>query len=159
MKQLTTNKGVICLVDDVYFDKLIQYKWHLGNKGYFYVGYSFANRKIPLHQFIYWLEYGDIPKLYYEAIDHIDRNKLNNQISNLRLVSNAVNQRNSPVKDKQSIYKLPKYITYNKKQGRYLVKHHIAGYVGYYDNIQDATIARDTELRAKFIALGFEWHV
>ena len=48
---------------------------------------------IGLHKLIYMLHYGDIPKC--AEVDHIDQNKLNNKIDNLRLLSKRDNQLNS----------------------------------------------------------------
>lgn len=45
-----------------------------------------------LHRIVYMIHYGDIPKGF--VIDHIDRNKMNNNITNLRLVTQSINMQN-----------------------------------------------------------------
>lgn len=49
--------------------------------------------RFRVHELIYWWVHKELPK----EIDHIDRDKLNNKISNLRGVSNQQNQRNRKV--------------------------------------------------------------
>jgi hypothetical protein len=46
---------------------------------------------LPAHQFAFYCEYGYIPKL----IDHIDRDRLNNKISNLREYQKDLNNKNT----------------------------------------------------------------
>jgi hypothetical protein len=63
---------------------------NLNHRGYFNIG---INYKVYLVHRIIWLYvHGYFPE---NDIDHIDRNRLNNQISNLREVSKQCNARNS----------------------------------------------------------------
>lgn len=63
------------------------------NKTYMMVSfYDIPNKKgfsIPYHRFIWIWTYGDIPKGY--DIDHLDGNSLNNDISNLMVLSRKEN--------------------------------------------------------------------
>ena len=59
--------------------------------GYWEVG--LFSRTIKVHRIIYELFNGNIGEYY---IDHIDRNKLNNKIENLRAVKHESNMRNIP---------------------------------------------------------------
>lgn len=54
-----------------------------------YVGGRIGNRFYLAHRLIYMFAYGPIPK--GKVIDHIDRNKLNNNTNNLRLVTSQEN--------------------------------------------------------------------
>jgi hypothetical protein len=47
----------------------------------------------PIHRLIWVMHHGPIPSGYF--IDHVDRNKTNNRIDNLRCVTNQDNQRNT----------------------------------------------------------------
>jgi hypothetical protein len=61
-------------------------------------GYIYINSKVvggkptPLHRIIWEMEVGPIPAGYH--IDHIDGDKLNNRVENLRCVPPALNFRN-----------------------------------------------------------------
>lgn len=55
----------------------------------------FNGKEIYAHQIIWALYSGEWPEL---QIDHINRNKKDNRISNLRLATNAQNGRNLPIK-------------------------------------------------------------
>jgi hypothetical protein len=61
------------------------------SRGYLYLGIWIGDKKIKLmgHQFAWWIMYKECREDL--ILDHIDRNKLNNKISNLRLVTNQVN--------------------------------------------------------------------
>jgi len=86
-----------------------------------------------------------VHKLVYQAfgkkhcIDHIDMNKLNNDINNLRYVDYSVNSRNTKKKENQT----SKYncVSYYKRYGRWRASlkinyKHI--HIGYYDTEVDA---------------------
>ncbi|EDK1967278.1 hypothetical protein CH513_15460 [Salmonella enterica subsp. enterica serovar Infantis] len=49
-----------------------------------------VTRSYKIHRLIYWLEYNEWP----EVVDHIDRNKENNQIDNLRPTTILKNNQN-----------------------------------------------------------------
>ena len=57
--------------------------------GYLVVG--FMKRVYRVHQIIWLLHYGEWPQ---SSIDHINGNKVDNRISNLRLCNDSQNQRN-----------------------------------------------------------------
>lgn len=65
---------------------------NVANNVYGYCIVRFKGRNVPYHRIIWVLLNGDIPVGI--QIDHIDGNKINNDISNLRLVSNRENQQN-----------------------------------------------------------------
>lgn len=143
------NKGKYkAFVDDDIFDEVNKIDWSYHKKGYAIK--SDKKNTTLLHRFIWELKNGKIPKGY--EVDHIDRNGLNNQISNLRLVTHAENMCNkSKLKDnisgfigiskdvlKQekengsiSIYKywLCRWTNSEGKQGRKLFPYNAAGKV------------------------------
>jgi hypothetical protein len=88
-KQGWKNKGkYVAFVDDDIFDEVNQYGWTYHNKGYAYN----KKMKILLHRFIWQLKVGEIPEGL--EIEHWDENKLNCQISNLRLATRSENNCN-----------------------------------------------------------------
>lgn len=88
------NKGkYFALVDDDVYDEVNKYNWHYSYTRDKNDGYA-RNTKmnIYLHVYIWKLKNGDIPKGL--EIEHKDENKLNCQLSNLRLASSSENHCN-----------------------------------------------------------------
>lgn len=101
MKEIQLTQGYITLVDDEDYDWLNQWKWTVikqGNSGYAYRGIRVdgKNKTVRMHRLIM-----DAPKGM--DIDHIDGNGLNNQRSNLRIVTRRQNNQNRHDK-RTSIY-------------------------------------------------------
>lgn len=82
---LTKDHKLVALVSNEDFEKVYRYNWHFSSNGY-----AAHNDIGYLHVFIMG---GNIPKGL--EVDHIDRNKLNNQRSNLRLCSSSYNSQNT----------------------------------------------------------------
>ena len=82
------NKGkYVALVDDNVFEEVNKYGWSYNN------GYARnMTMNIYLHVYIWKLKMGSIPEGL--EVDHKDQNKLNCQLSNLRLATHAQNNRN-----------------------------------------------------------------
>lgn len=78
------SSNTFTIVDGDMWHDLTRYSWCLGNDGYP------RSSQGELHTVItkYWVRRPG------EVVDHIDRNKLNNKLSNLRLVSRSENNRN-----------------------------------------------------------------
>ena len=78
-----------------------------------------------------------------ECVDHIDNNRTNNHISNLRWATNKENQQNSNMrKDNTSGIK---GIYFNKGRKKWRAQIKIDGiriHIGYFDNLEDAKLAR-----------------
>lgn len=89
---LKTKNGTEFIIDKDDFDKVDQYTWHTNTPPSSKTTYIMANItkriKIKLHRFI--LNITD-PKI---QVDHINGNGLDNRKENLRLVTNAQNNRN-----------------------------------------------------------------
>ena len=95
MLVFNTNEEV--LVDQDFLSQISQYSWHVSDSGYV------VNRSereggckttIRLHRFVWELVNGPIPDDM--DIDHINRNRLDNRLENLRLATRSQNLANSP---------------------------------------------------------------
>lgn len=100
MKELTLSKGQVALVDDKDFEWLKKYKWTLSapknsplQYGIIYPKRNGKRRMIYLHRIIAGAKKG-------EVVDHVDGNGLNNQRTNLRIVTQRQNMLNR--KDQKS---------------------------------------------------------
>lgn len=99
------------------------------------------------HRLRWFLHYGFFPS---KQIDHINRDKTDNRISNLRLVSARENQLNC--------YKLQRPfgkckfigVHYSKYSKKYVAKIHVEGtsmHFGYFTKAKEAALARDRYIR------------
>lgn len=140
MKQIPLGKsGKFALIDDEDYELISQYKWrsHDSHGRAIYASRTvLVNGKeffISMHRFIMGCVKGD-----GKIVDHKDGNGLNNQRSNLRICTNAENQRNKKPSGRSKylgvcwhITKWKASININGKQ-----KH-----IGLYKNEVDAAIA------------------
>lgn len=121
------GRGLFALVDVEDYEHVARWSWSLGAQGY-----PCARRgPVTLHRFI----------MGQPWIDHIDRDKLNNQRSNLRVATNAQNAQNRPATVGTSRYRgvcwdqqLQKWRARGKLDR---VSHHI----GLYDDEETAGLA------------------
>ena len=90
---------------DILFRKI---KWHEDKNGYYFLMTDTRNnpQKISQHRLIYFYNNNIKPPEKY-VIDHIDRNKKNNQLNNLRFVTYSVNSNNIDKENRR--YKSSKY--------------------------------------------------
>lgn len=109
------------------------------NKGYWH-GTLLGKRYLE-HRLVWLYHHGEWPK---DQIDHIDGNKLNNRLNNLREVSNQENQFNrKSVKDSSSKYKgVSWYPKYNKWLASYRLDKK-KYFIGYYETEIEAAKAYD----------------
>ena len=92
-----------------------------------------------VHRLIWVMHYGQIPPDLY--VDHIDRDKKNNRIENLRLVTHAQNQRNKSFSVKSNTGKLG----VSKVLNRYCASITINGRtkkIGSFKTLKEAVAAR-----------------
>ena len=99
---------------------------YLGNKGYYRVQLYLNNKRkyYYIHQIIWQIYNGDYDKKLY-TIDHIDCNRANNSLDNLRLVTKTINSLHiSKHNDNKFEYQsyLPDVITINDEHGIFYCK-------------------------------------
>ena len=113
--------------------------------------------KIQAHRLAWYLYYGEVPS---DLIDHIDHNKINNKIDNLRETNHSKNARHSSIKKAKlkkraegnciGVFK-KRNIGCSKKP--YQVMHNIDGKnisLGYYTTMVEAAKARDVYAIEKY---------
>lgn len=91
-KTIPLSKGLFAIVDDDKYDMVSQHKWYANKQGY-----PARRRKnnepkgsyiILMHRFVLDTHNKDMNGL---VTDHINRNKLDNRLDNLRIVGNGIN--------------------------------------------------------------------
>ena len=81
----------------------------------------------------------------YPLIDHIDNNKLNNDLTNLRWITHSGNQRNRDYKNKSSKYR---GVCWDKKDKKWKVAIRIDGkkkHLGCFSNEEEASLVYEKE--------------
>ena len=91
-----------------------------------YYSISITKKHYLLHRVCYYAhnpEWNIYDTSWDNLIDHIDRNKLNTNISNLRVVTNAQNMENINAKGYWYNKKIKRWVAYLKKDGKVYRKH------------------------------------
>jgi len=135
------NNGDVALVDDDIHHLLEEFTWHLTC-----YGYAATGTRIFMHQLILGIKKG-------QMCDHIDRNKINNQVHNLRFVIGAQNKRNA-IKymrgdgtQMTSKYKGVSWSRTHNKWRAQIVVQGKATYLGLFLNEEEAARAYDNAAR------------
>lgn len=140
----------------VYFNKYVAHnkvKTHVRKDGY--IGMVVCRRQMLFHRVVFIMFNGEITSGI--EIDHIDRNKNNNKIENLRQAKKCENQRNrktnsNSISGIKGVYLRPetgKYRAKIKKDGQLFSKQ--------FDNIEDANrwvMSMRTKLHGEFANHG-----
>jgi hypothetical protein len=95
MKQIQLTQGQVAIVDDLWFDKLNQYKWCAMWSPEIKSFYAARNSKTFFGKRVTILMHAVVaktPKGFYT--DHINHNTLDNRTNNLRVCTNSQNQMN-----------------------------------------------------------------
>ena len=143
MKKIKLTQNKCALVDDDMYEYLNQWKWHYScgrATRTIWFGHGHRNRKakiIHMHRLVNNTLEG------FET-DHIDRNPLNNQKSNLRTVTHSKNLHNRPKqKNNVSGYKNIYWDTQTKKWRVQIQIENRVVSLGRFYNIQDAILERN----------------
>ena len=129
MKEIKLTQGQVALVDDDNFEVLNQFKWcaQKHRNTYYAIRTILVNDKnktIRMHNVI----------MGGKGVDHINRNGLNDQRSNLRFCTNSQNHMNRRKrKNTSSIYK---GVSFHKRTGKWMASIGINDkkiHLGYFD--------------------------
>lgn len=134
---ITLNGGrYVTFVDDERYEYLFKFKWYLDPKGYAY-------------RYIGPLQKGDTIRMHREVmsvsdasidVDHIDRNKLNNQKYNLRLATRSQNKQNMSAVNNIGTSKY-RGVGWKKDKKKWQARGRINYkyiFIGYYDSEKEA---------------------
>lgn len=157
MKEIPLTKGTVALVDDTDYEYLSQFKWHNSH------GYAKRNVIEKGKQVMRSMQSYIMASTADFVVDHVDRNPLNNQRSNLRLSTKAQNNCNTKRVVGPSGYRGVGY--YYDKRGnkppRWQVNIVLNGkrkFLGLFDNAEIAARVYDIaakELHGEFAVLNF----
>jgi len=152
MKKIKLAKNKYALVDDEDFEIVNKYKWQDN-------GYGYARRTIRtnnkyktlyMHRFILGIYDTKI------QVDHIDRNKLNNQKHNLRLATRNQNMRNTEkhkIINGNNTSSKYKGVHWSKKSKKWCAQIKVNGkfiYLGLYKNEKSAALAYNKAAKKHF---------
>tara|TARA_B110000444_G_scaffold260193_1_gene306288 strand:+ start:645 stop:1259 length:615 start_codon:yes stop_codon:yes gene_type:complete len=144
-----SSTGLINKVSRNYRAKKGQESGSINSRGYYLI--FFKSKSYLSHRIVYFLNTGIDPE--EKQVDHIDRNRLNNKISNLRLATNKQNQDNRR-KQKNNTSGVTG-VTWHKRDNRYYadISHNkkklSLGYFNKSDEAVAVRIAAETDPRFK----------
>ena len=105
-----------------------------------YIRLSLMYQRIPAHRAVWAIHHGEWPK---GVIDHIDGNRVNNRIANLRDVTNAENLRNRHrVRSNSGVLG----VSFCQRAQKYLASISVSGkprHIGLFVDLEDAKAARE----------------
>lgn len=148
MKKIKLTQNKIAFIDDEDFERVSQFKWCAFKSygGKFYAQRRIARNKVlALHRFIMNAQDSDL------EVDHIDGNPLNNQKTNLRLVTHSQNQKNfKKFKNNTSGFK---GVCWHKQKGKWRASIHCDGkqyFLGLFTSKVEAAHAYDIAAKRLF---------
>lgn len=148
------GQGKFALVDDEDYEEIDKHTWVVGSHGYAQRGVYQEGKTtiILLHRKIIGAQKGQI-------VDHINRDKLDNRRSNLRIANQAQNMRNCDVrKTNTSGYKGVHWHKQNQKWKVEITKDYKNIHIGTFDDLEEAARAYDAmavKLFGEFARLNF----
>lgn len=145
MRYINLSQGKRAKVDDESFHWLNQWKWCLSSKGYAVrsvclkdLNGRITTKTILMHRLI-------LGTLGGKDTDHVNGNKLDNQIANLRIVSRSENAFNQGAhKDSWSGIKGVRWDTANRSWRSQIQVDGKFVHLGYFKDVNDAIDARNT---------------
>lgn len=110
-------------------DDIGRFKWSVTSNGYV-VGWVPGLKMVSLHRYLMGCPKGKV-------VDHKDHNRLNNERSNLEIVTSAENNRNSKPRLDHKQNKLPLYVYWNKQKELYHAQYK-GIHIGYFPTLEEA---------------------
>lgn len=159
MKRIILNgkkgDGKFAIIDDKYLKLVSKYSWHLKSNGYasaYFGGGRKNTKRIYLHHLI-------TGKIKGKYTDHINNNKLDNRINNLRIATYSENSINSKKrKNGTSAYKGVSWNNKRKEWASQLTLKYKNYFLGWFKKEIHAAMAYDLwarELHGEFAKLNF----
>lgn len=113
------------------------------NNGFGYIRVTIKGQRFLLHRLMWVWHYGDIPPNL--EIDHIDGNRRNNQIENLRLVTRSQNSRNAARRTDNKSGRCGVHWNKESKRWQSLIQdtNKQQVFLGTYDTFKEAVAARE----------------
>ena len=138
MKKISLTKGMFAVVDDKDYKYLSRWKWYY-NGGYAVRGFP---KRVLMHRVI-------MKTPSNKVTDHINRNKLDNRIINLRICTSSENGKNLGIK-KNNTSGVPG-VWYNNKNDKWCAEiklNYNKIWLGTYSNFDDAVeIRKQAEIK------------
>jgi len=145
----------------LYWNQIRANRLHLGDEAGAvnsrgYLGIQLSSKNYKVHQIVWIMHFGNIPENL--IIDHIDGNKINNNLNNLRLVTNSQNKMNS-LKFKKLTSKY-KGVSWNQKANKWQAcvrferKNYHIGYFGIEEEAHKAYCFVAKEIFGEFFNNG-----
>lgn len=142
MKEILLTRGKITLVDDADYEALATRHWCFATNGY--VVSRIGGGMIYLHRFL-------LNASPEHEVDHIDGNKLNNQRSNLRLVTRQQNARNvASHGGSSSLFKGVAWCKQTQRWRAHITVNGMFKHLGRFDTEHEAAHVYDTAARQYF---------
>jgi len=142
MKEIPLTQGKVALVDDEDYESLSQFKWYAGKQRHtFYAERKNCEKGKRKRMIMHRVIMKDKLKENF-FVDHIDHNGLNNQKSNLRVVTHRENLMNR--RDKNLVSSIYSGVSWKKREKKYEVHVYVKGknkFLGTFnDEIQAAIV-------------------
>lgn len=151
-KKIYLSNGKYSLVDEEDYDLLMQHKWHYSNSGY--ASKRFSKKTVSIHRFV-MDKYLTADNL---VIDHINRNRLDNRKSNLRVCTTQQNCWYRKTKAKSGYRGVYWHNRSNLWYSQIRDKDSKKIHIGMFNNVVDAAKAYDVyskKLHGDFAVLNF----
>lgn len=145
MKEIPLTQGFVTIVDDAQYDRLAHHKY------YYSRGYAVRMDVVDGKRKMLWMHREIMRTPEGMETDHINGDRLDNRVANLRICTTTQNQQNRKMKKNNSCgYK---GVSWEKARNKWVAKiRHNAHtlHLGYFKNPRSAALAYDRAAREYF---------